>query len=182
MFVRIKVLYPKININLLDTYYKRKSISAHIVPKFQKHSNYTYVELENKIGLINKKSTNNTYCSCNEEKKVDDFKVFYEKLYEKYNNEKNKSVNEKKNNQNFENEFLKNNNTNENKDADIKKKITNARMKKYKVIAQNEKIPLSSYLNDNSESKKLLKEIKENKKQSPKNPVRIRKFKILYNN
>lgn len=189
-FIRIKVLYPKINMNEINKYYKPKSISTHNAQKSTNVTPFTDFEISqnNVTTNTNKNTANYTYCSnavtkISETKKTEDFKAFYEHLLEKCNNyEKEKEEKQNENNKNEGNNVekifpLKNEN--------IKNQILVSRMKKYKAIIDNEKIPTSNYLDNNNISKMKQEPVNDHKtdqkiKQNLSNPMRLRKVRLLY--
>ena len=152
------------------------------MPKPQKYSNFTDLDLSN--NRAKKQSSNHTYCSGNnasEKKKAEDFKIFYGKIYDKYQHKykeeiekKSTTPNETKIESNNENDDLQSPEKNEN----IQKKIILSRMKKYKAIVNNENTQLSNYLKEISTNKSKI-EVKGKNEHSPKNPIRARKFKLL---
>jgi len=147
------------------------------VPKPLKYSNLTDLDLPN--NRTKNQSSNHAYCSANnasEKKKAEDFKIFYGKIYEKYHPQDKEEIeiktipNEIKIESNKENDGLQSPEKNEN----IQRKIILSRMKKYKaIIANNEKTQLSNYFVTKNE-------VRGKKEHSPKNPIRARKFKLLF--
>ena len=158
------------NIDQLNKYYKPKSISTHISQKPHHRSNLTDLDLPN--NSIVKPSTNYTYNHISETKKADDFKEFYDKLYAKY-----RKISAETDELIHENE--KNKEIQKISEPDhIQKKMILSRLKKYRAIANNEKPPFSAYLNSGFQGKAV--EEKEKDSVPPKQPMRVRKFRVLY--
>ena len=157
------------NIDQLNKYYKPKSISTHISQKPHHRSNLTDLDLPN--NSIVKPSTNYTYNHISETKKADDFKEFYDKLYAKY-----RKISAETDELIHENE--KNKEIQKISEPDhIQKKMILSRLKKYRAIANNEKPPFSAYLNSGFQGKAV--EEKEKDSVHPKQPMRVRKFRVL---
>jgi len=160
------------NMNPVEKYYKPKSISTHLAQKQQNLTNLTDVNIPD-TSTIKPRSINYTYNQFSEEKKVEDFQVFYEKLYAKYHKisseAKDISTDNQKNVQRNQNSAEHDN---------VQKKIILSRLKKYKAITNNEKSPFSGYMNEEIQGKNMNIETKDS--QIPKYPMRVRKFRVLY--